>query len=123
MGSIAALGDSLGRGRSCVRVIREVQSKLANRPAEGASAHLSRDGESKVRAAQAEFLRVQEIEKSREKMLGRVLAAEQGKHGADLSRGAVDGRNKNQEHDPLADRMESAVRARSNKVQKDFVDR
>src|SRR5580658_1268598 len=123
MGAVAAVLDSPGRGRSFLEVIRELQARFANGPAECAAAHLSRDGESKVRATRAEFAGMKEIKKRRKEMLGGVLASERRKRCADLARGAVDSRNKNQEYDPLADRMESARPARSNQLQKDFVDR
>ena len=42
---------------------------------------------------------VEEFQKSREKVLGRVFAAERGERGGDLAGRAVDGRNENQQQE------------------------
>jgi hypothetical protein len=60
-------------------------SRLAQRKC--AAAHLSGDEGSKVRA---EFLAMKEFQKSREKVLCRVIAAEQEKYSPDLCRRAVE---------------------------------
>jgi hypothetical protein len=96
MGIFAALWCFSG-GRRPVQVIREVQARFANGPAECTATHLSRDGERKMRPAQVEFLGMEEFQKSGKEVLSGVLAGKRRKCCADLGGGAVDGWNKNQQ--------------------------
>ena len=66
---------------------------------------------------------MEEFEKSRKQVLGRVLAGDRRKYGANLTRGAMDGRNKDEQQERLRDRFEPPLRARSNQFHNHFIDR
>jgi len=122
-GRVAAGCCLVGRGAGAIRLVRELDAGFADGPAERAAAHLSCNRESQMRPARAQFLGIEELQKHREKVLGRVLARQRRKCRADLAGGAVNGGNKNQEQNLLAHGIERSLPAGSYKLSQDFIGR
>jgi hypothetical protein len=62
MGRVAARFCLLRRGVRMIRLVRELDPRFADGPAERAAAHLSRNREGEMRSARAEFLGVEEFQ-------------------------------------------------------------
>ena len=106
-----------------VRFIPQRSVRFANRPSECAAADFSCNGEAKVRVAGAQFLGMKEFEKDGKEVLGGVIAGQRRKRGGNLARGAMNGRNEDQQQEPLPHRSERRVAAASQKIEKDFIGR
>ena len=122
-GRLAAGCCLVGQGAGEIRLVRELDPRFADGPAERAAAHLSCNRESQMGPARAQFLGIEKFQKYREKVLGRVLARERRKCRADLAGGAVNGGNKNQEQNSLAHGTERSIPAGSYKLRQDFIGR
>ena len=98
-------------------------ARFANGPAEGAAAYLSRDGEGKVGTTGLQFLRMKKFKKNGKKVLCRVIASERWKGASDLTRRAMNGRNEDQQEEPLPHRTEWNVRASRKEIEKHILRR
>ena len=97
MGIVVACIRLNGFGRSGARFIEQRHARLANRPAECAAAHLSRDGKAKVRLAGTQFLGMKVFKKDRKEMLGGVVTSQLRKRARDLRSGAMNRRYEDQQ--------------------------
>ena len=111
------------RSRLSVRFIAQRSMRLTNRPPKCAAAYFSGDGKAKVRVAGTQILGVKEFEKSGKEALSGVIAGQRRKRRDDLARGAMNGRNEDQQQEPLPHRSEQRVAAASQKIEKDFIGR
>lgn len=110
-------------GRVSVGFIPQRSVHLAIRPSECASAHLSCDGKAKVRAPGTQFVGMKEFEKDSKEVLGGVIAGQRRERADDLARGAMNGRNEDQQQEPLPHRLERRAAPASQKIEKDIIGR
>ena len=66
---------------------------------------------------------MKEVEKDGKQVLGRVIAGQRREGADDLARGAMNGRNEDQQQEPLPHRLEWRVTPASQKIEKDIIGR
>ena len=110
-------------GRSYICLVALWSAGLADSPSECVATHLSRDAEREMRVTRLQFIGTKQFEKNSDEVLRDIIASERRKGRADLSRRAMNGRNEDQEKQPLPHRTELRIESRSKKFEQDFVGR